>query len=126
MAYCLLGSDAYDKAKTLIRKTINTILETPEYAERVIGYHFWCRGYGRIGPRYWDGDIDCSQVNTEKFREYLKEKYQDLSKLREAWGDESLTFESVEVPSSMVGLGPGYDRFKDDETIMFDKSKRVY
>ena len=123
-----LGSDAwYDKAKTLIRKTINTILETPEYAERVIGYHFCAGDTGEwFGPRYWDGDIDCSQVNTEKFREYLKEKYQDLSKLREAWGDENLTFESVEVPSSMVGLGPGYDRFKDDETIMFDKSKRVY
>jgi len=77
-----------------------------KYPERMLVYHvapalseFFDIGYREKGADY-------SPANTIAFREYLKERYRDVGRLRKAWGDEAITFESARVPMPAEGRFP--------------------
>lgn len=42
---------------------------------------------------------DYSKVSQEGFKKFLKEKYETVAALREAWGDSKVTFETAKIPS---------------------------
>lgn len=80
-------------------------IESKPYGKAVIGYRLhwgydtqWGKvknqhGYG--GPVHY---LDYSGPMLERFKKYLENKYETVEKLRKAWGDNQVAFESVSIP----------------------------
>lgn len=67
------------------------------------GEHFAWDALTQLGSKPLEkaGLSDASRPMTERFRRYLRTKYgADLGRLRDAWKDTAVTFESAEVPSA--------------------------
>jgi len=97
-----LASDLYwDYASRLCRAVIEHCESRP-WADRIIGYAQFHRVEGSHEPlmRYWL--YDHSSHMTRRWRGYLKEKYQTVERLREAYGDPELTFENAQVPTDSL------------------------
>lgn len=59
-------------------------------------HHYWA---------FMEHEPDTSSAMTRAFRDYLIEKYVDVIKLRTAWADQSVDFDSVTVPDLAERLG---------------------
>jgi hypothetical protein len=75
-------------------------LETRPWGKRVIGYH---AGYGIYTEWHYFGSWtsqypDTGEAMTRTFRAWLRAKYSDVGKLRQAWRDPQVTFDTVTVP----------------------------
>ncbi len=105
------ASDAWrrDTAEGL-RRLIAHVRASP-YSDRVIGYHLasgtteeWMM-WG-ANENQW---VDYSPVNTARFRKWLRRKYRTVKRLRRAWDDPAVAFETAAVPAkarrSAAGLG---------------------
>jgi len=73
--------------------------ESRPWAERVLGYMAFPIGEGTSLLSVNGHLFDRSPVMQVKFREWLREKYATVQALREAWGDESVDFNTVQVPT---------------------------
>jgi hypothetical protein len=72
--------------------------ESKPWANRVISYHYLPHGEGvsyiNIEGYFYDG----SAVMQEAFKNWVRRNYMDESTLREAWGENGVTFDAVRVP----------------------------
>jgi len=93
-----------------LRRLIAHVQSAP-YADRVIGYHLasgtteeWMM-WG-ANENQW---VDYSPVNTALFRKWLQRRYRTIDRLRRAWDDPEIAFETAAVPTkaqrSVAGFG---------------------
>jgi len=75
-------------------------MEQSPWRERIIGYNVWWVGSeGFTEGCLYNAVTDFSPAMTAAFRQWLGEKYGHESELRKAWRDDSVTFETAEVPT---------------------------
>lgn len=107
-----------------LRKLIAHVEASP-YADRVIGYHLasgtteeWMMWGGN--EQQW---VDFSPVNTRRFRDWLRSKYESDAALRSAWGDPAVSLDSASIPSKAQrqhsGLGILRDPAREQSVIDF-------
>ena len=88
-------------------------IENSKFGEHVIGYHI-CAGASSEWSYCWGGEFyDYSKPHLEAFRKWLRKRYGDVEKLRKAWRDEKVTFETATIPS-------GERRMRGDLFEFFD------
>lgn len=103
-----VGSDKWiESAVQQTREMIAYLSKYEEVASRIVGYTPLCYNSGEwFSYDYWNGELDVSEANTRKFREWLKYRYNnDVSALRKAWGQDGVTFATAAIPRVIAGLG---------------------
>lgn len=90
-------------------------IESSPYADRVIGYQL---AGGKSSEWFWwgfdKGLIDFSPAAKARFREWLGDRYSgSVDKLRTAWRQPELTFESAEPPPGTLRETTEYGLFRD-------------
>ncbi|MFD0714814.1 Ig-like domain-containing protein [Paenibacillus sp. GCM10027626] len=104
-----------NRAELFLREQIR-LYEASPVKNRIIGYMLTGGSTGEwFNVDTWaDRDFDRSLGNQASFRMWLKQVYNgDINKLRSAWNDSSVTFESASIPPKAKGdpfLKPGDDR----------------
>ena len=119
---CLKNCAAASAASRVWRKDIADFerrvvgdLEASPFAKRIFAYrtdwginHEW-HYYGMRGYL-----PDCGKAMTAAFRDWLRHEYGgDVGKLRKAWGDGAVTFETAMVPSPEARLWKSAGRLRD-------------
>jgi len=90
-------------------------IRSAPYADRVIGYHV---ASGTTEEwMYWganDGKYcDYSPPTLAAFRDWLRRKYETDDRLRKAWGDANVTFESAAIPPFQKRKAAEHLEFRD-------------
>jgi len=104
-----------NRAELFLREQIRRYEASP-VADRILGYMLSGGSTGEwFNVDTWSNrDFDRSLTNLATFRDWLKETYGgDVDKLRAAWGDGGVTFESASIPAKKNGtpfLNPATDR----------------
>lgn len=122
---------ASEKYRELSYKAMVAFLTHVEgkYGKNVIGYQpgngfggewlmfnsFWEARPGSPGPTKF-GVEDYSPVAQAKFKEWLKTRYGSVGKLRKAWNDSEVTFETATPPGEV-------ERYSSNHGIFFDPAK---
>ena len=94
-----LASDEFITAcKDQLEKLIRFLHNSP-YRSRIIGYHFdylseWF--YLEIANHFWD----YSEVNRQRFIQWLQTRYVDVAALNAAWDKSYASFTDVQIPSA--------------------------
>ena len=104
-----MASDAwYEAAKTMLKDIVDNVMSDDYLSKYVVGFEYLGGNSGEwFEYDYWDGEMDTSECNRQKFAEYLTEKYQTDSALQAAWGDSSITLDTVKLPdyNTLPGIG---------------------
>lgn len=119
---------ASEKYRELSYKAMVAFIDHVEgkYGDNILGYQpgngfggewlmfnsFWEARPDRPAPDKF-GVEDYSPVARAAFREWLREKYHSDRKLREAWKDENVTFETADPPREV-------ERYSSNHGIFFD------
>ncbi len=108
------GSDEWqNRAELFLREQIRRY-EASSVGDRILGYML---SAGSTAEWFYvdtwaNRDFDRSVSNKAKFRQWLKERYNnDVVKLREAWNDGQVNFENADIPVKTAG-----DPFLNPET----------
>ncbi len=78
--------------------------ESSPWGERVVGYLEATYGEGTTMLTIQGGMFDCSPTSQTGFRAWLQNRYGSDAALQEAWGDPSVTLDTVSVPSDAAWL----------------------
>ena len=119
------ASEAWRQDTVAALKRLIEHVESSPYADRVVGYHIasgtteeWMM-WG-ANENQW---VDYSPVNVARFRKWLKSKYRTVERLRSAWKDENVTFDTATIPTKAVRqraeLGSLRDPAKEQPAIDF-------
>lgn len=103
-----IASDGWiEDMKVKLVELIEMFANDEMLRERVIGFAplAGCTGEW-FAPDFWEGVMDVSEPNLRKFREWLTYRYKTDEALQAAWGDDTVTLETVELPEKV----PGYVR----------------
>lgn len=110
------GGEAY-------RRAVRQLLQA-DYGKNLLGIHVVNGPWGE--NFHWDAlyfsttdpaASDLSEPMRQRLVRYLREKYgNDLERLRDAWKDASLTFESVKVPDASQRLRTTAGAWRDPQT----------
>lgn len=93
-----LASVQYRKELQQFIRTFTAYCERQPWADRIIAYVFYPMGEGGT-PLAMEGFLfDHSPVMQEAYRQFLRDKYQNNEALQAAWGNPSVTFDTVTVP----------------------------
>ncbi len=91
-----------DSSKAL-KELLNHIKEQPYY-NKLFGFQI-CAGktyewmiFNEVGV---DSSVDYSEASKKGFEIYLRNKYGTRDALRSAWGDNTVSFETVEIPNTV-------------------------
>jgi hypothetical protein len=76
--------------------------EARSWADRIVGYANFLRLEGTHEPMLQYALFDHSPVMTARWRKHLRDTHGTVEKLRAAHGDDSLTFDSVAVPTDKL------------------------
>lgn len=93
-----LASDIFWEAAAKYAAAVVGYVESTPWAEHVIGYGNYHHTEGCHMPVADGWLFDHNPVMTQKLREFLKNKYGTVEKLRAAYGDKLMTFDNAEVP----------------------------
>jgi len=104
-----------EDAGAALREYVNYVER--EFSDNVIGYHV-CAEASHEWSYGWGSTLhDYGPAQVKGFQEWLKERHEgSVERLREAWKDGAVTFETAELPS-------GESRHKGDYFEYFDPSK---
>jgi len=95
-----LASELWETAYERMLRDIVRHMEASDYAGNIVGYH---PAGGCASEWFWwgkNGRMDYSPAAKRRFRKWLSKHYKgDVAALRRAWGDDVLTFDSVEPPT---------------------------
>jgi hypothetical protein len=97
-----LASDAFWDRAAEFSAAIVRYCEAQSWATRVIGYNTHYLEEGTHIPAADGWLFDHNPLMTKRYRDFLRAKYGEVEKLRAAWGDRTLTFESVQVPKDKL------------------------
>ncbi len=89
-------------------------LENSRFAKHIVGY---VPGGGHASEWFWygreKGFIDYSEGHTQRFRAWLKERYQTDDALRQAWNDPAVSLATAAVPSPALRRASEDGVFRD-------------
>ncbi|MBP3937105.1 MAG: hypothetical protein IK954_05930 [Clostridia bacterium] len=122
-----MASDAFiNGAVEQTREMISYLSQYPEVANRIVGYIPLLYETGEwFSKNYWDGPVDYSQASVNKFREWLKYRYNnDVSALRTAWSNKSVTFDTATIPQKIPGFNRGNTGFDTGELYQLANRNR--
>lgn len=122
-----LASDAYMKHITgVLVEMLEMIASDELLSQRVIGFAPLVYNSGEwFTLNFWDGAMEISEPVLRKFRQWLTYRYETDEALQAAWGDTSVTLETVEIPEDIPGFirrAENHDTFllKDEEQQYVD------
>ncbi len=97
-----------------LRKRIELLLDSPH------GEYFIGAAPMHLNTAEWfypeaNDFMDYSPANLQGFRVWLKDKYGDTITLQQAWGDDSISLNTVEIPTpeQRTATAPGMGLFRD-------------
>ncbi|MBE6386886.1 MAG: hypothetical protein E7045_02315 [Lentisphaerae bacterium] len=94
------NSPSWRKDGTAALAALLKHIESQPYASRIYGYLI---AGGRASEWYWwgthHGCVDYSKCNTSAWRLWLKKRYKSVEALRKAWNDDTVDFETAQIPS---------------------------
>ena len=93
-----LASDLFSDEMLKVTEEVVRYVESRPWAERVIGYANFHVTEGTLSALHQGYLFDHNPLMLRKFRDFLRNKYGNNKKLREAYGDPSLSFASVMIP----------------------------
>lgn len=89
-------------------------IEASPYATRVIGYRLDSGVYLEWHHYGFNGQMpDTSRPMTERFRQWLRDRYASDDELQAAWHDPAVTFDNAEVPGEAARLHQGAGAMRD-------------
>jgi hypothetical protein len=95
------ASEAWRRDTVEGLKRLIAHVEAQPWADRCIGYHIasgtteeWMM-WGANEDQW----VDYSPVNAARFRQWLRERYGTVERLRQAWNDTAVTFETAAIPT---------------------------
>ena len=94
-----LASDLYWETSAEYCAALIKWVESRPWADRVIGYANYWINEGAHEPVAHSWLYDHNPVMVRTWREFLREKYGTVEALREAYGDDTLDFRTVTVPT---------------------------
>lgn len=101
----------------LLKRLINHV-ESSNYRDHIMGYILFTGDTGEWN--YWGSrggsyvHTDFSPAMTKAFRRWVSEKYEgDVVRLREAWKDPAVNFDTLEIPAVKGRLTTDYYNFRD-------------
>ncbi len=94
-----LASDLYWETSAKFCAALIRHVEAQPWANRVIGYANYWINEGTHEPVMHGWVYDHNPVMVEKWREFLRARYGTVEKLRAAYGDSTLTFNRMKIPS---------------------------
>jgi len=97
-----IASDKWIKdAKERLEATVRYIKAHSTYGPMVIGYLPEAGEW--FQDKFRESGVDASEVNTRKFRQWLKEKYgKDVGRLQTSWINKSVTFKNALIPADKL------------------------
>ena len=113
-----MASEAWEATYERMLRDLIRHIEGSPYAGHIIGYQ---PAGGESSEWFWwgfrKGWIDYSPAARKRFRAWLGKRYHgDVSQLRKAWNDSSVTFETAEPPSGKLRETTEYLLFRDART----------
>jgi len=93
-----LASRRYNEMAAAFSRAVIEYCERQPWADRVIGYANFTRVEGTHEPLVQHYLFDHSELMQARWREFLKQRYETVEALREAWGDNTVDFDTVQVP----------------------------
>lgn len=126
----VLGSDKFKSFSEELLTAVVRHCESSPYANHIYGYQIFG---GAAGEWYWpglfanSGNTGYSEPTRQGLITYLRKKYKnDVSLLRQAWNNKTLTFESVEMPSPGHRRGAENGIFRDRKAAQDVIDSREY
>ena len=96
------ASDLFrEEAGEVLRQLVQHVIDAP-YGNQVYSFRITMgKTHEAIAPGYDEFTIpDYSEIAGIKYKEWLRERYgNDVSKLRKAWNNDTVTFETAEIPT---------------------------
>lgn len=93
------ASDLYWQSFAAAIKAVVTYCEGRDWGHRIIGYWFGMDGEGTNPPLFGGTLYDHSPVMQARWRAWLRARYGNDAALRAAWGDETVSLDTVTVPT---------------------------
>jgi len=93
-----LASEAWWDASAQYVRAVVTFCEAQPWSDRVIGYANFMRHEGTHEALMKGWLFDHSELMTERFRDFLRDKYATDEALRAAWHDDAVTLATASVP----------------------------
>ena len=109
-----LASEAWEETYERMLRDVVRHMEGSDYAGQIIGYH--PAGGGSSEWFWWGktGQVDYCLAARRRFRAWVGQRYgEDVSALRRAWGDDTLTFDRVEPPTLQLRQASEHLFFRD-------------
>ncbi|HBG25629.1 MAG: hypothetical protein A2Y10_01250 [Planctomycetes bacterium GWF2_41_51] len=111
-AYGILPSTSSKRWRNDVTQYLNTLIKHTEsawYSDRIIAY----MPSSHCGPEWvlttkTNQYPDYSPAMISFFRNWLKEKYKDVEQLQKAWKNETITFDTAQVPPRELRDGEQY------------------
>ena len=97
-----LASDAFWEKAAAFGAALVKYCEAQPWGNRVIGYNTHYLEEGSHMPVADGWLYDHNPIMVQKYRDYLRKKYVTVQKLRAAYGDSTLSFESADVPKDKL------------------------
>ncbi|MHB9028403.1 MAG: hypothetical protein ACYC9O_06510, partial [Candidatus Latescibacterota bacterium] len=97
-----LASDLFWEHAAEFGAALVRYCEAQPWGNRVIGYNTHYLEEGAHLPVADGWMFDHNPLMTQKYRDFLRKKYGTAQKLRAAWNDTTLTFETVTVPKDRL------------------------
>lgn len=97
-----LASVKYREMAAAYAKALIRYCERQDWADRIIGYANFTRHEGTHEPLMEHLLYDHSPVMTAAWRDFLRNRYHTVEALREAYGDDTLTFDTIPVPGDVL------------------------
>ena len=117
-------SPASDKYREYVRNTLHALckyIKTKPWNNRIFSIRLSFGVYTEWHYYGYHQGPDSSEVMVKKFRAWLKNKYKNVSALRQAWNDDKVSFETAAAPSWKERNAPGFilDPLKSRKSIDF-------
>jgi len=97
-----LASQQYLRDSAKLIESVIRFCETHNWSDRIIGYWTGHRVEGSHMPVIMGYLYDHSEVMRQRWRAFLKQKYQTDTELQTAWHNEKVTLGTVDVPSDSL------------------------
>lgn len=97
-----LASDAFWDACGRYAAAVIAYSESRPWAHRIVGYASFMRLEGTHEPMLHYALFDHGPVMTARWRKYLRDTYGTLEKLRAAYGDPAMSFDTARVPTDKL------------------------